>query len=194
MVEALVRSDETLFLWINNGWSSPLVDGLMIFATIAGDFIVWVALGFLFIFLKGASNYRRQAVIFLAVMAVAGLSIHAIKKMAPRDRPLKHFQKQIANKTITVNTPLNLLYHRSFPSGHSQAAFTAATFFALYYRRRRPLLYAAASLVAVSRVYLGVHFPSDVVLGSLFGAFMAWLAFKIDPQSPSRLKVHESGG
>jgi len=115
---------------------------------------------------------------------VAGALLHTVKQVAPRERPLKHFQQEIKSGKMVVNTPLYFLYHRSFPSGHSQAAFTSATFFALYIKRRRALLYSAAFMVAISRVYLGVHFVSDIIVGSLFGALIAWIVFKVDPQSP----------
>jgi membrane-associated phospholipid phosphatase len=57
----------------------------------------------------------------------------------------------------------------SFPSGHAAAAFAAATAVGIFYPRLRVPLYTLAALVALSRVYLGVHFWSDVLAGSLLG-------------------------
>jgi membrane-associated phospholipid phosphatase len=57
----------------------------------------------------------------------------------------------------------------SFPSGHAAAAFAAATAVGIFYPRLRVPLYTLAALVALSRVYLGVHFWSDVLVGSLLG-------------------------
>ena len=63
----------------------------------------------------------------------------------------------------------------SFPSGHSATAFAGAWLFSQYFRRQRGLLYTLASLVAFSRVYLGDHYPGDVVSGSSLGVLFAML-------------------
>ena len=63
----------------------------------------------------------------------------------------------------------------SFPSGHSATAFAAATAVAILCPRLRPFALAIAAAVALSRVYLRVHFPLDVVAGSLIGAALGAL-------------------
>jgi membrane-associated phospholipid phosphatase len=62
----------------------------------------------------------------------------------------------------------------SFPSGHAATAFAAATAVALVYPRLRVPALVLAALVAVSRTYLGVHYWSDVIVGSLFGVAVGW--------------------
>jgi membrane-associated phospholipid phosphatase len=57
----------------------------------------------------------------------------------------------------------------SFPSGHATNAFALAAFFATYYRRRAVLLFVMAALVGYSRIYVGVHYPLDVLGGAFLG-------------------------
>lgn len=179
--------DESLFFWINNGWATPSLDIFMTLVTIAGDAAVWIALGLLFIAFWDRPNRAYMIKVFILTILLAGLSMQAVKFVTDRDRPLEKFKQDIVEKKVVVNAPFRQLKSRSFPSGHSQAAFTAATFFALYYKRWRIFLYGFAALVALSRVYLGVHFPADILVGSIMGWFTAWIIWRLDPFSKSCL-------
>jgi undecaprenyl-diphosphatase len=67
----------------------------------------------------------------------------------------------------------------SFPSAHTASSFAAATALAFFYPRAAPVVYTLATGVAVSRVHLGVHFPSDTAVGGAIGigigTFCAWV-------------------
>ncbi len=193
MIEFIRGLDETLFFVINNSYAHPLLDAIMTFFTLAGDTSVWIVFGLAWILLWDVNHWKRRAVTFLLIMAIAGLGVNLLKESFHRQRPLARFKTEIDTGKLVVNTPHQQLVSRSFPSGHSQAAFTAATFFALYYRRHRFLLYGLAGLVAFSRVYLGTHFPADIVTGSVFGWLMAWQLWRLDPEAPfkSTLAVTE---
>ncbi|MBI5815338.1 MAG: phosphatase PAP2 family protein [Nitrospinae bacterium] len=184
MPDYVVWLDEKLFLWINNGWSTPALDYFFTAATIAGNAAGWFCLGLLWTLLFGAKNLKRGAAVFTIAMVVAGLLMHGTKELAGRDRPLEHFKKKIEAGEVTVKVPYERLTANSFPSGHAQAAFTAATFLALYYRRYGALLLGMAIIVGISRIYVAAHFPADVAAGALIGAFFGWLAWKLDPKAP----------
>lgn len=67
----------------------------------------------------------------------------------------------------------------SFPSGHTMAAFAFSASAARYYKRFGKVLYASALLMGLSRIYLCVHYPTDVISGALFGILFAAAAIKI---------------
>ncbi|MDH6603415.1 undecaprenyl-diphosphatase [Bacilli bacterium PM5-9] len=67
----------------------------------------------------------------------------------------------------------------SMPSGHSASSFVAATLLAYYFPKYKVLFYILACLIAFSRVYVGVHFFSDVVLGALVGFIIGKISIKI---------------
>lgn len=93
--------------------------------------------------------------------ATAELLTFVIKHFTDRARP------PLADPSIQAL--IGIPDSTSLPSGHAAAAFAAATAVGMFHPRLRAPLYALAAMVALSRVYLGVHFWSDVLVGSLLG-------------------------
>jgi undecaprenyl-diphosphatase len=119
----------------------------------------------------------------LAAAALAGLAVELVKNATARPRPPLADPAIDALGTIPDST--------SFPSGHSATAFAAAVAVGLLCPRLRAPLLALALLVAVSRAYLGVHYWSDVLAGSVLGVAIGlgtgWAArwARRWPRSPS---------
>jgi undecaprenyl-diphosphatase len=90
-----------------------------------------------------------------------------IKALVDRERPSQHFA---APKTL-VPAP----HDASFPSGHAATSFAAATILTATLPRFWPLWFLLAVAIAFSRVYVGVHYPLDVVAGAALGAVIALL-------------------
>ncbi len=67
----------------------------------------------------------------------------------------------------------------SFPSGHTMAAFAFASSVGIHFKRLRTYLYTAAVLMGLSRIYLCVHYPTDVIFGAIFGICYGVIACKI---------------
>lgn len=119
-------------------------------------------------------NRRREAAVFTLTVIAAQISSQALKAFYDRPRP-------------DIVTHGSQVYSQSFPSGHSVMA--AATFFTLATvlasvearKRTKALIYALAAIfvigVGISRVYLGVHWPTDVLGGWALGASWALLAW-----------------
>ena len=117
-----------------------------------------------------------------AAAAAAGIIVTVVKEAVDRARP------PIADPTLD---PVGAVpASASFPSGHSATAFATAVAVGLVYPRLRVPLLALAALVAVSRVYLGMHYSTDVVAGTALGVAVGlaagWLALRAvrSPRAP----------
>ena len=105
--------------------------------------------------------WRVAPALWLATATVEFL----LKAIFRRKRPYT----QLAQAVLVGAPPKR----HSFPSGHSAAAFAGAWLLGGYYPQGRAIFYAIAALVAFCRVYLGAHYPSDVVVGALSGVGLA---------------------
>jgi undecaprenyl-diphosphatase len=152
-------SDRSLQRWVVEH-RVPVLDQLFQVLSYVGSFgLVWLALAFV---LSGFSLRRpwlpaRVAVTILAAELASGL----LKLSIGRDRP-----------PVATPEPEPLVHlppTGSLPSGHATVAFACATALALPVPRLAVPLYVLAALIAFSRVYVGVHFPLDILAGAVLG-------------------------
>ena len=111
-------------------------------------------------------SYAGQLGLIWVAIALADLSATALKAITNRDRPPLRY----AEPKALVSVP----HDGSFPSGHAATSFAAATILAFAFPRLWPLLFTLAAAIAFSRVYVGVHYPLDVVAGAVLGMLVAW--------------------
>jgi undecaprenyl-diphosphatase len=130
--------------------------------------------------------YRRWGVFALTLIAVAlaDWSAMGLKALIDRPRPPLRYAEP---KTL-VAVP----HDASFPSGHAATSFAAATMLVFAFPRLAPLLYLLAAAVAFSRVYVGVHYPLDVIGGAVLGVVVAFvLRFLVSRRAQRRLDAPE---
>jgi undecaprenyl-diphosphatase len=97
----------------------------------------------------------------LFAVGAADLLSALVKALVPRHRPFEH---QLGPSERT----------HSFPSGHTATAFAGATVLSAYAPRYRVAFYALACLIGFSRLYNGVHYPTDVLAGAVLGSCVAF--------------------
>ena len=150
---------------------TPMLDKIFVtISSIPGDYgQMWVVLGVLLLLFK---KTRKCGLVMIAsYLLVYGVGQYVLKDLIARPRPC-HIDETIE---LLVKKPSSY----SCPSTHSAWAFAATTSVYLFNKKYGLLTYIFSSLVAFSRMYLFVHFPSDVLLGIVLGIIFAILVKKL---------------
>lgn len=170
MLDWLLTIDADAFLAINGGLGADWLDPVMAVITWMGDGLPVVLFLALAVWLGGRRTARARVVFALIGVGAGALVVQAMKHTVSRARPGLAFEEKSRAGLVQVRLVNDPPRGRtSWPSGHSQAAFGAALVLGELWRRWRWALLFAAAVVALSRIYVGAHFPLDVLAGTLIG-------------------------
>ncbi|MEM0143841.1 MAG: phosphatase PAP2 family protein [Candidatus Parvarchaeum sp.] len=166
--------DITVFKLINEKWSVNLLDPFFAAVAIYGREYFWVPVVLLMWVLGSSFNNEKAkkgalmlVIVFIAIIVI-GL---ALKQVYYRPRP---FLNPILSSIDHVLVPKD--FDSSFPSGHALIVAGGAAVSFLFLRRRYSIpLVIEAALVSYSRVYVGVHYPTDVIAGVILGVAIAFI-------------------
>jgi undecaprenyl-diphosphatase len=197
-----VDLDLDLLLWINQGWAHPVLDLLFPWVSKRSTFS-FPLLGLLlalFLWRFGRDGLRLWLMLIVAVYC-GDLLGALLKDIAAQPRPCTELfdllRDPVNPGAIAVSCGAK---HSGMPSNHALNFFSTAAFLFIATRSWQlgvPLL-VIAILVSLSRIYLGVHFPSQVVagalLGLLYGSAVAWLAGRYLGFMRNIVRVQSSGG
>lgn len=180
--DAFAAWDAAAFKSINIGLGARWLDPVMIVITTLGLGHIQAIIGLGTVIAGFVTRKAPLRMVGYAVLAACGGAFvfsQAAKHLWDRPRPVLLF--------FDVRLPAGPLFVHSFPSGHATAAFAAAFVWAAFLPKMRWGFYALAALVALSRVYLGVHFPFDVLYGAFLGSIIGiWSARVFGPrQTPA---------
>lgn len=188
-MDFILNLDKSLLYYVNVVWTSPFLDVLFPAITdlhkLAWFKIVIVPL-MLGLFLW--KYQKRGALIFLGLLLTLGLSDlvgnHAFKKNFQRPRPA-----DIPGNSVIVRAPYG---GYSLVSNHAANMFALAKYTSEFIPQARIPFYAVAVLISYSRVYNGVHYPSDVGIGGLLGWWIAWFMSALFKRFAEKLKRNPS--
>lgn len=155
---------------INGALSTPFADTFFKFVTTLGNGgAIWIITAIVLLCFKNT----RKAGISLSISLIFCLVVGnlTLKPLIARPRPFD------ADLSIIPLIPKPTDF--SFPSGHTLSSFAAATSLTLSFKRRGAYSFILATLIAFSRLYLMVHYPTDVLFGIILGTLLGFLAKKV---------------
>lgn len=169
-------------------WRSPIGNEIMTFISLLGADLALIG-GSIVAIVLALKKHKHEAVLFVSVLAIGLLINNILKVFYQRPRP-------------TIDPLFDLSSTFSFPSGHAMNSFIFYSLLAyfVYHFTKNQKLSIIASLVAVlligligfSRVYLGVHYPSDVIAGYVAGLFVCMTAIVLD-KTMAWVKLKKTG-
>lgn len=168
MLESILTIDGNILLFLQDFIRNPILDSIMIFITSLGDRgMIWILATIALLIPK--KTRKAGYISALALLGSLVVNNNLIKNLVARPRP------------FTALSELSILIPRpgefSFPSGHTSSSFAAAAVFYRHLPKRLGVLSVVlAGLIGFSRLYVGVHYPTDVLAGALMGILLSYIA------------------
>jgi undecaprenyl-diphosphatase len=169
----VVALDTGLFSFASS-LHNPYLDLFFNLITYVGSSVFWVLLIVLF-WLK---NKKKISLHLLYAFILDTASILLLKFIFLRPRPSEVF-----------NLGIDIEIGPSFPSGHTERAFSGAFVLSNYYKKYRILFYSLSILIAFSRVYIGLHFPLDTLIGAINGILFGAISLLIPTKRIEKIKL-----
>ena len=179
----MANLDEVILQWINQSWANPWLDVLFTWFSDKPTFAYPVIIFFsVYLGLRFGKNGWKLAAVFIVLLVVSDQLSHLLKMLFQQPRPCF-----LLYDTLRIPGVEDVRCQSStsgMPSAHTMNYFAAAVFLSWIIRERNLtiILFVLALCVGLSRIYLGVHYPGQVLagafIGSALGALMAWLGMK----------------
>jgi undecaprenyl-diphosphatase len=178
--------DQKLLFLINRAWTGSAADRLMALVSSWDVWLPFALIGVVLCLIKGGFRARTCIVALLVIVGINdGLVSNSLKHLAGRPRPHQAVGgvrvvdlKKASPRLLGIFSPakikmsqpaLDPVEGRSFPSSHTVNMFSAALVTVAFYGRRAAWTFAVAALVGYSRIYVGSHWPSDVLTSIFIG-------------------------
>jgi undecaprenyl-diphosphatase len=173
-LDRLFAWDTAARVWLMS-FQHPLLDSVMVGLSIIGRAAaVWVAIAVLLVAID-RRRMRAAATVLIAVALAHVMTDWVIKPLVERERPFE----AAADTRVIDRRPVTY----SFPSGHAATSLAGAITLTWLWPPGRVLFWPLAFLIAASRIYVGVHYPLDVLGGAALGVLCAWTARSIQDRT-----------
>ena len=170
MIDVIINVDKKIYTFFNSSIANPVFDIFFPIITNQDIWIIPILLGIIILSIKGGTKGRIASIVLIIGVILADYSsAQIIKPYFQRLRPSHDILDQ-----IRLLVPKGGRY--GFVSSHAANMYVSATILGYFYSKQKRLFFTIASLVAFSRVYVGVHYPADIVFGGFLGYGLGWIA------------------
>ena len=172
MLKILDSIDRSILVWIHEN-HIPILNQVMSFITDADNWVLPILLLILYLgFFQGKKGKIALCLLIISLSLNDSICAQLLKPFFERVRP----------SHISIEG-LNLLVSKggkwSMPSNHASNMFSLAVILSYFYDRFKIPLFLLAIMIAISRVYVGVHYPGDVIVGALVGYSISWIVITL---------------
>ncbi|SHH21981.1 undecaprenyl-diphosphatase [Caloranaerobacter azorensis DSM 13643] len=164
VINFINREDIKLFYIINDKIKCSFLDKIIPLITNLGGAVSTILTCLILIYF-GNDEVKMAGYKSITALSTSHVLVHFLKKIFTRERPFVKLKR--------INTFKNKLFDYSFPSGHTTAIFSICITLALNFSVFTLFFIAIAFVVGLSRIYIGVHYPSDVLVGMIIGTIFA---------------------
>ena len=180
----LQQIDESLLRFINITLANPVTDKAMPLITKEESWIIFYVLFWLSLVFTGGKRGAIAGILLLLLILITDQTSNFFKVYFQRIRP--------CNVLTDLHMLVNCTQSFSMPSSHAVNNFAAATFLSHFYPKYRYALFTGAFIVAISRIFVGVHYPFDMLVGAALGIIIAMLLLYVWKFVNSKFKILKS--
>lgn len=183
MIEFITQMDRSIILYVYESMRLPALDAMMVVVTTLGNKgYIWMLLALGFMLNKKTRTVGIVTLSALLLTTVIGEGI--LKQLVERPRPYVDFPD--------IQPLIEKLASYSFPSGHTASSFAASMVLGRYLKKYAAVFWSLAVIMGFSRLYLFVHYPSDIVAGALLGVACAAVIITVYEKIFKREQIYGS--
>ncbi|MBT3477984.1 MAG: phosphatase PAP2 family protein [Candidatus Marinimicrobia bacterium] len=173
MLEFFINVDKAIFHFFNTTTANPIFDFLMPIITNQNIWAVPILFIVFYLAIKGGRRGQICVVILIVSVGLADYTSASILK--------PFFQRLRPSHELTegIRVLMGKGGKYGFVSSHAANMFAAAVVFSYFYERYNKVFFTIATMIAFSRVYVGVHYPADIIFGGLLGYGLSWAVLSL---------------